>query len=152
MHPICEMLVALSFPTPCDPMDCSTPGFLVLHYLAEFAQIHVHWVGDAIQPSRGLPFFSCPQSFPASGSFSNELALHIRWLKYWRMHHCTNNSYSDASSQNLYEPGTVMNSISQMKKLRLRKKLSNWSKTAKLAYIREEIWVALKWECWVAFG
>ena len=30
-------------------MDCSTPGFLVLHYLPEFAQIHVHWAGDAIQ-------------------------------------------------------------------------------------------------------
>ena len=37
-------------PTLCDPMDCSTPGFPVLHYLLEFAQTHVHWVGDAIQP------------------------------------------------------------------------------------------------------
>ena len=33
----------------CDPMNYSTPGFLVLHYLPEFAQTHVHWVGDAIQ-------------------------------------------------------------------------------------------------------
>ena len=40
-------------------MDCSTPGFPVLHYLLEFAQIHVHWVGDAIQPSHPLlPPFS----------------------------------------------------------------------------------------------
>ena len=31
----------------CDPMNCSTPGFPVCHYLPEFAQIHVHWVGDA---------------------------------------------------------------------------------------------------------
>ena len=37
-----------------DPMDCSTPGFSVLHYLLEFAQSHVHWVGDAIQPSHPL--------------------------------------------------------------------------------------------------
>ena len=36
--------------TLCDPMDCSTPGFHVLHCLPEFAQTHVHWVGDAIQP------------------------------------------------------------------------------------------------------
>ena len=36
----------------CDPMDCSTPGFLVFHYLLEF--IHVHWVGDAIQLSHLL--------------------------------------------------------------------------------------------------
>ena len=32
-------------------MDCSTPGFPVHHYLSEFAQTHVHWVGDTIQPS-----------------------------------------------------------------------------------------------------
>ena len=44
----------------------------------------VHWVSDAIQPSHPLssvPFSSCPQSSPASGSFP-ELALHIRWPKY----------------------------------------------------------------------
>ena len=34
--------------THCDPMDCSTPGFLVLYYLLEFAKTHVHSVGDAI--------------------------------------------------------------------------------------------------------
>ena len=32
----------------CDPMDCSTLGFPVLHYFPEFSQTHVHWVGDAI--------------------------------------------------------------------------------------------------------
>ena len=50
----------------CGPMDRSTPGLPVFHYLPEFTQTHVHWVGDAIQPSR--PLLS-PQSFPASGSF-----------------------------------------------------------------------------------
>ena len=51
-------------------MDCSTPGFPVYHQLLELAQTHVHWVGDAIQPSHCLPLFSsCLQSFPASGSF-----------------------------------------------------------------------------------
>ena len=39
----------------------STPGFPVLHYLSEFAQTHIHWVGDAIQPSRPPP----PPSPPA---------------------------------------------------------------------------------------
>ena len=34
--------------TLCNPMDCSTPDFPVLHYLLQFAQTHVHWVGDAI--------------------------------------------------------------------------------------------------------
>ena len=47
--------VAQSCPTLCDPMDCSTPGFPVHHQLPELAQTHVHWVGDAIQPSRPLP-------------------------------------------------------------------------------------------------
>ena len=62
---------AKSCPTLCDPMNCSTPGFPVLYYLPEFAQTHVHLVGDAIQPSHPLvtPFSSCPQSFPALGSF-----------------------------------------------------------------------------------
>ena len=40
--------VAQSCPTLCDPMDCSTPGFLVFLYLLEFPQIYVHWVSDAI--------------------------------------------------------------------------------------------------------
>ena len=43
-----------SCPTVCDPMDCSTPGLPVHHQLPEFAQTHVHWVGDAIQPSHPL--------------------------------------------------------------------------------------------------
>ena len=41
-------------PTLCDPMDCNTPGFPVLHHLPELAQTHVHWVSDAIQPSHPL--------------------------------------------------------------------------------------------------
>ena len=40
--------------TICDPMDCTTPGLPVHHQLPEFTQTHVHWVGDAIQPSHPL--------------------------------------------------------------------------------------------------
>ena len=50
----CCCSVAQSCPTLCDPTDCSTPGFPVLHYLQEFAQTHVHLVDDAIQPSHPL--------------------------------------------------------------------------------------------------
>ena len=46
--------VAQSCPTLCNPMDCSTPDFPAFHHLSEFAQTHVHWVGDAIQPSHPL--------------------------------------------------------------------------------------------------
>ena len=63
----CCCSVTKSRPTLCNPMDCSTPGFPVLHHLLEFAQTHVHWVGDAIQLSHH--FSSCPQSFLALGSF-----------------------------------------------------------------------------------
>ena len=63
--------VAQSCLTPCDPMNHSTPGLPVHHQFPEFTQTHVHWVGDAIQPSHPLsfPFSSGPQSLPASGSF-----------------------------------------------------------------------------------
>ena len=61
--------VAKSCLTLCDPMDCRTPGFPVLHHLLEFAQTHVHWVNYAIQQSHPVTLFSCPQSFPASRYF-----------------------------------------------------------------------------------
>ena len=50
-------------------MDCSTPGFLVLHYLLEFAQTHVHGVGDAIQPSHPLRPLLLPSIFPSPPVF-----------------------------------------------------------------------------------
>ena len=53
--------VAQSCLTPCDPMHCSTPGLPVHHQPPEFTQTHVHWVGDAIQPSHPLS----PPSPPA---------------------------------------------------------------------------------------
>ena len=49
---LCCCSVAKSCPALCDPMDSSKLGFPAFHYLPEFAQTHVHWVGDAIQPSR----------------------------------------------------------------------------------------------------
>ena len=55
----------------CDPMNCSIPGFPVLHCLLEFGQTHVHW-RQWCHPtisSSVIPFSSCPQSFPASRSF-----------------------------------------------------------------------------------
>ena len=56
--------------TLCDPMDYSMPDVPVQHHLLELTQTHVHWVDDAIQPSHPvIPFSSCLQSFPASGSF-----------------------------------------------------------------------------------
>ena len=66
------------------PMNCSTPGFCVLHQLPELAQTHAHQVSDAIQPSHSLlPLLLLPSVFPSIRVFSSESALHIKWPNYW---------------------------------------------------------------------
>ena len=76
--------VAKSCLTLCDPMDRSTLGFPVLHYLLEFAQTHIHWVSDAIQPFILChPLFLLPSIFPSFRIFSSKLALRTRCPKYW---------------------------------------------------------------------
>ena len=80
----CCCSVAQSRPTLCDPMDCSSLGFPVLHRLPEFTQTHIHWVGDAIQPS-------CTLSSPSPPGFNHSqhqglfqlVISHIRWPRYW---------------------------------------------------------------------
>ena len=86
----CCCSVAKLCPTLCNPMDC----FTVLHYPLEFAETHVHWFGDAIQPSHPLS----PSSPPALNLswhqvFSNDLAFLIRWPKYWSLSINRSNEY-----------------------------------------------------------
>ena len=65
-------------------MNLSTPGLPVHHQFPESTQTHVHWVGDAIQPSHPLSSpLLLPSVFPSNRVFSNESALHIKWPKYW---------------------------------------------------------------------
>ena len=64
-------------------MDCSTPGFPVHSYLPELAQTHVHWVGDAIHLILCRPLLLLPSIFPNITVFFKELAVCIRWSKYW---------------------------------------------------------------------
>ena len=76
--------VAQSCPTLCDPMDYSTPGLPVHHQLPEFTQTHVHWVGDATQPSHPLSSLS-PPTFNLSqhqGPIKG-VNLCIRGPEYW---------------------------------------------------------------------
>ena len=61
----------------CNPMDCSTSGFPVLHHLPEFAQTHVHWVSDAIQPSHPLSF-----PFPPAFSLSQHQGFSLMSLLF----------------------------------------------------------------------
>ena len=70
--------------TLCYPIDCSMPGFPVLHHLQELAQTQVCWVGD---PSSHLVLclpLLLPLIFLSIRIFSSELALNVRWPKYWR--------------------------------------------------------------------
>ena len=68
--------VAQSCPTLCEPMDCSMPGLPVHHQLPELTQTHVHWFGDAVQPSH-------PRSSPSSPAFT--LSQHqglFKWVSF----------------------------------------------------------------------
>ena len=65
-------------------MNCSTPGLPVHHHLPEFTQIHVHQVGDAIQPSHPLSSLLPPASNPSQHqSLFHKSTLCVRWPKYW---------------------------------------------------------------------
>ena len=93
-------LITQSCLTLCNHMDCSTPGLPVHHQLPESTQTHVHWVGDAIQPSHPLsPLLLLPSIFPSIRVFSNESVFHIRWPKYW--------SFSFNISPSNEQPGLI---------------------------------------------
>ena len=79
----------------CDPIDCRKPGFPVLHHLLEFAQTHVHWVSDAIQPSHPLsPPSPSALNLSSIRVFANESVLRIRRPKYWSFSISPSNEFS----------------------------------------------------------
>ena len=65
------------------PHELQHAGLPIHHQLLEFTQTHVHWVGDAIQPSHPLLPPSPTSIFPSIKVFSSESVLHIRWPTYW---------------------------------------------------------------------
>ena len=76
--------VTQSYLTLWDPTDCSTPGFPVHHQLLKLDQTHVHWVGDAIQPSHPLSSPSLAFSLSQHQGLFQWVSFCIRWPKYWR--------------------------------------------------------------------
>ena len=67
------------------PWTAACQASLSITKLLEFTQTHVHWVGDAIQPSHPLrPLLLLTSIFPNIRIFSNESVVHIRWPKYYR--------------------------------------------------------------------
>ena len=77
-------LVAQLCLTLCNPMDCSTAGFPVLHYILELLKLMSI---ESVMPSSHLilchPFLLLPSVFPSIRVFSSELALCMRWPKHW---------------------------------------------------------------------
>ena len=87
--------VAKLYLTLCYPMECSTPGFLVLYYLPEFAKTHVY---ESMIPSTHLilccPLLFLPSIFPTIRVFSNDSALCSGWPKYWSFSISPSNGHS----------------------------------------------------------
>ena len=79
----CCCLVTTLCSTVCDPMNCSTPGSSVLHNLLELAQIHVHWVSDAIYFILCCSLLLLPSIFPSIRVFLSEPALTNKQPKHW---------------------------------------------------------------------
>ena len=99
-------------PTFCDSMDCSTPGSSILHYIPEFAQTHVHWVGDVIQTSHPLSSPSPPAlNLSQHQGHSHELALWIRWPKYWEEVNKITQEKVEQGAQQRARPGQRLPSL-----------------------------------------
>ena len=81
---VCVCSFTELYPTLCDPMHCSMPGFPALHYLLELLKFMSI---DSVMLSNHFilccPFLLRPSTIPSIRVFSNESALHIRWPKYW---------------------------------------------------------------------
>ena len=141
-------------PTFCDPMDCSTPGFPVLHYLLAFVQTHVHWVSDAIQRSHPLCclLLLLPSIFPSIRVFSYESAFPIRWPKYWSFSFSitASNEYSGLISFRidwvhlLAVQGAVKNTLSTtVQKHQFFSVQSLWSNSHIITWLRQkpQLWL-----------
>ena len=84
----CWCSVTKSCLTPWDSTDCSILGFPVLHHLLEFAQIHVHWVGDVIISSSATPFSAILQYKIKSFKKRHILLFMFMYLSYllWELY------------------------------------------------------------------
>ena len=117
-------------------------GLPVLHYLLEFAQIHVHW---SLTPSNHLilccPLPLSPSIFPSIRVFSNELALHVRWPKYWSFSFSPSNEYSGLISFRMdwFNLLTVQGTFKSLLQHHIPKALILWH-SAFFRFSQQEYW------------
>ena len=117
-------------------MNHSTPGLPLHHQLLEFTQIHVHRVGDAIQPSHPLSSPSPPSPNPSHiRVFSNESTLCMRWPKYW--------SFSFSISPSNENPGLISFRMDWLDLLEVQGTLKS--------LLQYHIWKASILRCWAFF-
>ena len=122
--------VAKSCLTLCNSMNCSTPGFPVLHYLPELAQTHVHRVGDAIHHLILChSLLLLPSIFPSIRVFSNEPVIQIRWPKYWSFSISPSNEYSGLISFRMdwFDLSVVQETLKSFSSTTVQKHPSLWS-------------------------
>ena len=90
----------LSCPTPCDPLDCSMPGLLVVHCLQSLLKVmSIELLMPSNHPILCRPLLLLPSIFPSIRVFCNDLTLCIRWPEYW--------SFSFNISPSNEYPGTI---------------------------------------------
>ena len=127
-------------------MDCSIPGFLVLHHLLDPAQTHVHWVSDAMQHLILCgPLLFLPSICPSIRVFSNELALCIRGPKYW--------SFSFSISPSSEYSGLISFRMDWLDPLAVQgtlKSLQHYSSKASILPINTQDWSPLGWTDWIS--
>ena len=94
IYPAAADVHSLSCVRLCEPMSYHPPGFPVLHYLQSLLKLMSL---ELVMPSNHLTLCQPllpPSIFPSIKVFSNELALHIRWPKYWSFSISPSNEYS----------------------------------------------------------
>ena len=115
-------------------MDLSTPGFPVFQYLPEFAQTHVHWVSDDIQPS-------CPLSSPSSPAFC--LSQHQGLFQWVGSSHP-----GDQSSFSLsISPIVIWNNCIYNKK-RIKLIMTNLTRKSVFPENQGPVWKSISWSHW----
>ena len=124
-------------------MDCSTPGPPVHHQLPELTQTHVHCIGDAIQPSHPLsvPFSSCLQSCPASGSFQMSQFFES---KYWSF------SFSFSISPSNEHSGLISFMVDRLDSLQSKYWSQSIGASASVLPMNVQGWFPLGWTGWIS--
>ena len=86
--------VTQSCPILCNSVNCSSPGSSVFHYLLEFAQTHIHWFGDSIQPSPLLPSSPLALNISQYQGFFQWVSSSPQVAKVLALQHSSSNEYA----------------------------------------------------------